>query len=338
MGGGSSVELPARDPPPPAPTVEMLLNVDKMYDIIPSVKLLDNLFIGKVLNRTQKINQTYPEFTLMPSGPGGLSVLTRHSYNGTPVNCCRVFDRTHYWKKDGKIIDKYMPGSVLESCWPNIHDTGKCDVDLYDWCQGNAYDRNVCHQWIGSAFNRSDRTIQGERSTRELFAKLIVLCSKNANIPICESFLYHLRVANKETSDDMIDYILRSQSNEFKQKYMKCSYPTRNKLEESLKYSEPRECWDPECINTNVNFLLTRNYNNLGLCNIVKCNASVNNLQMDDSSSLRLSCGVDNNRFSIAPVNKEKVVQHNVENSFDLKIHIISLLTLLVIWLLIVAI
>ncbi|AST09278.1 myristylprotein [Murmansk poxvirus] len=339
MGGGSSVELPKRDPLPPIPTTEMKLDVDKMHDVIAPAKLLETVFIGKINKDIEnKIKNRYPEFRLVNTGPGGLSALIREQYKGTAPNCCRMFDRTHYWKKDGNIFDKFEEGSVLESCWPDSHDAGKCDTDLFNWCQGNTFNKDVCHQWIGSAFNRSDRTEEGEKSVRELFGKLIALCSKDASIPICESFLYHLRAANRETSDDMIDYILRSQSAEFKQKYMRCSYPTRDKLEESLKYSEPRECWDPECINANVNFLLTRNYNNLGLCNIVRCNASVNNLQMDDSSSLRLSCGLNSTRFSTSPVNREKVVQHNVKNSFDLKLHVLSLLSILVIWLLIVAI
>ncbi|UXP42061.1 Myristylated protein [Monkeypox virus] len=340
MGGGVSVELPKRDPPPGVPTDEMLLNVDKMHDVIAPAKLLEYVHIGPLTkDKEDKVKKRYPEFRLVNTGPGGLSALLRQSYNGTAPNCCRTFNRTHYWKKDGKISDKYEEGAVLESCWPDVHDTGKCDVDLFDWCQGDTFDINICHQWIGSAFNRSDKTVEGRQSLINLYNKMQRLCSKDASVPICELFLHHLRAHNTEDSKEMIDYILRQQSADFKQKYMRCSYPTRDKLEESLKYAEPRECWDPECSNANVNFLLTRNYNNLGLCNIVRCNTSVNNLQMDKTSSLRLSCGLSNSdRFSTVPVNRAKVVQHNIKHSFDLKLHLISLLSLLVIWILIVAI
>ncbi|AUL80509.1 CPXV098 protein [Vaccinia virus] len=49
------------------------------------------------------------------------------------------------------------------------------------------------------------------------------LCRKDVSVPICESILYHLRAHNTEDSKEVIDYILRQQSADFKQKYMRCS-------------------------------------------------------------------------------------------------------------------
>ncbi|WAH71022.1 myristylated entry/fusion protein [Eptesipox virus] len=340
MGGSISVPDYVKRPiPTPKPTSEMLLDVDKMYNIIGGLRQIsDILYIGKVSPEKLKIlKHRFPEFIFTPSGPDNLTYVMRNIFTNDLPTCCKSFALTYYWlhETDKTISKDFKNNSVLNSCDPDLHNSGKCDKILTEWCQSPNADKDICNHWMGSAFNRIE--ISSRSTLIELIKSLTKLCiDKGANQPICEQWLHNLRVRKTNTADTLIDMILNSQKQEFKNKYMKCSFPTEEKKQEALKYNEARECWDIECANANINFLLTENYNNLGLCSISRCNASINNLNIDKTSNVRMSCGIKN-LLSPTPVNRFKVITHNIENSFKIRYHLITILSLLVIWLLIVA-
>ncbi|AUI80629.1 myristylated protein [White-tailed deer poxvirus] len=335
MGASFTVPDNVKRPPiPPKKTSEMNLNVDNMYELIGSLnQISDVLHIGVITDDKKKqLEKRFPEFMFMRSGPGNLYNVIRSTYTNDTKYCCKNLKLKSYWKdSDGNISILYRPNTILNSCDPDLQNSGKCDSDLFSWCQSNTSDKNICNDWMYTMLSR-DNT-----ASETLINKFISLCSKNADTPICEMFLHNLRAKNTESYDNVIDYILYLQSDDFKNTYMRCSYPSTKTLEESLRYSEARECWDPECANANVNFLLTRNYKNLGLCTINRCNVSINHLNIDNKSKLRMACN-NLDLTSPYPVNREKVILHNIDNSFELKIHCITILSILVIWLLIVAI
>ncbi|CAC21297.1 59R protein [Yaba-like disease virus] len=333
---GSTFTIPEnvkRNPPNKNPTSEMKLNVDNMYKLISYLtQISDTLYVGSVSEeKKNQLKTIFPEFLFLESGPGNLTKVIRSKYNNDADLCCKSFNLTSYWKNNDKISLSYKPNFILNSCDPDLKNSGYCDNTLFNWCQKDKYDKNICNDWMKSLLNR------GNGNSEEFIYKLISLCSSNANTPICENFLHTLRVQNTEKTDNIIDYILYQQSNNFKSKFMKCSFPTEDKLQESLKYLELRECWDPECANANVNFLLTENYNNLGLCTINRCNVSINHLDMDSTSNISMSCN-GNNLMNPFPINREKVILHNINSSLNLKIHLITILSILIIWILIVAI
>ncbi|ADT91091.1 MV entry-fusion complex protein [Cotia virus SPAn232] len=333
---GSTYTVPdklIRHPLPPKNTEEMKLNVDKMYDLISRLtEISDELYIGRVSDDKKKeLIKIFPEFALNNTGPDMLHSITRLGYTNNIFHCCRNNKLKSYWVDDNGIIsDVFKPGFVLNSCDPDIHNTNYCDNDLFNWCKDtNKSDKNICNNWLYSLLNR--------KTSVTTINKLVDLCSKNAATPLCESFIYSLRSHSTEVADNIIDYILYLQTDEFKNNNMKCSYPSEEKLVESLKYSEFRECWDPECENANINFLLSKNYKNLGLCTIDRCNVSINKLNIDNVSHLRMGCVRKDNTIN-KPVNKEKIIKHNIDNSLNLRLHEITLLSILIIWLLIVAI
>ncbi|APG58276.1 myristoylated protein G9 [BeAn 58058 virus] len=321
-----------RNPLPPKNTDEMKLNADKMYELISSLtQISDELFIGRVSDDKKKqLMKIFPEFALSNTGPGMLHSITRLKYTNNMFHCCRNNTLRSYWVDNyNNITNVYKPGYILNSCDPDMHNTNYCDEDLFNWCKDSKSDKNLCNNWMYSLLNR-------ETSVNTL-NKLVDLCSKNAATPLCESFINSLRSHSTEVADNIIDYILYLQTDDFKNNNMKCSYPSEEKIEESLKYSEIRECWDPECENANINFLLSKNYRNLGMCTIDRCNVSINKLNIDNASRLRMGC-VRKDNIITRPVNKEKIIKHNIDNSFNLRLHEITLLSILIIWLLIVAI
>ncbi|QHR82598.1 myristylated protein [Brazilian porcupinepox virus 1] len=337
MGSSYTIPEEAKSKPlKPKPTSEMNIDVDDMYNLISSLVIIyDTVYIGRVKEEKKKLlRKTFPEFLIGNSGPGNLSSIIRTSYTNDKKRCCRDIKLRNYWvDKDGNISNTFKKDSILNSCDYSLHDKGYCDDELFNWCQKKESDTNICNKWLYSLLTRE------YPPSNNMLNNLTGLCSKNADTPFCESFLHNLRVRNSESTDNIIDYILLSQSDEFKNKNMKCSYPTESKIEESLKYSEVRECWDPECENANLNFLLSKNYKNLGLCTIDRCNVSINHLDMDKKSKVRMSCGLRyNNNNNKLPVNIEKVVMHNIDNSFNLRFREITLLYIIIIWILIVAI
>ncbi|AVI09689.1 myristylprotein [Sheeppox virus] len=336
---GSSFTVPEKikiSNVPKKETMEMRLNVDNMYEQIKTLNQInDELYIG-IINEEKKkqLIKQFPEFLFIESGPGNLHKVIRSKYNNDKKYCCKSMNLFSYWQdNNGNITDFYKPNSILSSCDPDIQNSGICDDTLLSWCNNDDTQSNskLCYDWINSALNRNNS------SSEKLINELITTCSNNANTKICNIFLHCLRVKNTETFDNVIDYILYSQSDDFKQKYMKCSYPSNKIINESLKFFEARECWDPNCSESNLNFLLTKNYKNLGLCKIDRCNISINNLFFDERSSVRMSCN-DEFTKSNFPINKEKIILHNVNNSFQLKIHLLTILSLFVVWVLIVAI
>ncbi|AAR07415.1 59R [Yaba monkey tumor virus] len=331
---GSTFTIPEdvkQNPPNKKPTREMNLNVDDMYSIISYLtQISDTLYVGSVSKeKKRQLEYIFPEFMFLESGPGNLTKVIRSRYNNDVNVCCKSFSLTSYWKNNDDISLLYKPNFILNSCDPDLKTSGYCDNTLFEWCQTNKYDKNVCNDWMKSLFIRRDGDL--------VVNKFISMCSNYVNTDICKDFLHTLRVQNTETTDNIIDYILYQQSDDFKNNFMKCSFPSEDKINESLKSLEPRECWDPECENANVNFLLTENYNNLGLCTINRCNVSINHLDVDSVSSVHMSCN-GNNLISPSPVNREKVILDNINSSFNLKINLITILSLLIIWILIVAI
>ncbi|QHG62619.1 myristylated protein [Cetacean poxvirus 1] len=343
MGGTSSVTFPKKDLPNPKPTTEMLLDVTKMHELISTLDIGKRLQIGKITSeQKQLLEKMYSEFIVIQTGPDNLSTIVRKSYNGSLDICCTSIRHLIYWKDEdnNSVYNDYRPKTSLYTCDPKRYDKGFCDDILYNSCKvydlySDSIKRDTCFQWINLAFQRP--TVSSNNTVNKLFDKLTSLCAKDASIPICQQWIYSMRVANTSRYDLLIDNILQQQSGEFKHKYMKCSYPTDEKLKESLKYDESRECWDPECFATNINFLLTNNYRNLGLCQILRCNTNIGELYMDASSKLRLSCGI-NHMLSQTPVNKKNIIQHNINNSININVFMIITLSIIVIWILIVVI
>ncbi|AAL69795.1 SPV056 putative myristylated protein [Swinepox virus] len=335
---GSSFAVPEdakRQPLPRKPTYEMNLDVNKMYELIASIsRINDEIYIGKVDDYTlNQLRYRFPEFLFIESGPGKLYKAVRSKYTNDERYCCKNLKLQSYWKDDNGVISiLYRPNTILNSCDPDLLTSTLCDNLLLSLCN-DAYksvsESNLCDHWISTLLERYN-------ISSNLIDTIINICSKNANLDICQSFIRTLRIRNTEKFDNIIDYILYSQSDIFKQKYMKCSYPTQNKIDESLKYVEKRECWDPECATGNINLLLTNNYRNLGLCNINRCNIGINYLNLDNKSKLRMSCGKDT--VINKPINREKVIKHNMDHSFKLRIHELTILSILVMWILIVAI
>nr|WGO62687.1 myristylated protein [Wadden Sea poxvirus] len=333
---GNSYNIPhdiKRKLPTPKPTEEMKLDTNKMFNLISSLNQYNTLYIGRVdLKKKTELKKIFPEFIFTDSGPQNLTAVTRSKYTNNII-CCNNLMLSNYWTDDkNNIYDNYKFGRYLNSCDPNIYDIGICDNHMLNYCKNIKKD-NSCNTWLNSVIHRYDNTIK-----EQLFLKLINLCTKDVTIPICEEFLHSLRFINNETTNNIIDYILELQNDDFKNTYMKCSYPSDKTLLESFKYNETRECWDPECAKSNVNFLLTKNYQNLGLCTINKCNINIDNINIDKTSNIRMSCGGNYDDISTSPINRERVILHNVNNSFDLKISDITILSIILIWILIVAI
>ncbi len=336
MGGTSSINLPESKPPPPRETDEMKADVYKMFDQIKSMKILDTLRVGRVSDEDKsKLEKIFPEFIFL-TGPRKLTGVTRNKYDAADDFCYSDFRNTHYWEfidNNGtkKRSFDYRPGSTLFSCDPDKWDNGSYDDRLLDVCIRGT-NHSLCKQWLNLILLKN-----GEH--RSAIDSLNKRCSSNADTPLCESWIRSMRMIGGEQNATTIDNILENQSREFKDKYMKCSYPSDDKLNEALKYNEPRECWDPDCANANVNFLLNENYRNLGLCKIVRCNVNVDELSMDQKSKLRMSCRTkDVDLLSTSPVNKLKVIEYNVDHSFNLKMPVLVVLIFLVIWILIVSI
>ncbi|AAF14942.1 m54R [Myxoma virus] len=332
MGASFVVPENVKRAPPKHNTSEMALNVDHMYELISILNKGEELYLGKLTKEKKAVlEQRFPEFKFVESGPGSLFKAVRVSYKNDINYCCKDLQIHGYWiDKNGDISLFYRPNTVLNSCEPNMQSSGVCDTFMFKRCE-DRLDTNACHDWISSMLNREDDI--GARFVNNFVEK----CSRDASTPLCETFLHNLRAKNTQPYDNLIDYLLMAQKDDFKSKYMRCSFPTKEKKEESLKYSETRECWDPECANANVNFLLTENYRNLGLCTINRCNVDINHLNITPRSKLRMTCGTEA-LYSPLPVNKEKVIKHNVDNSFQLHVYEITILFVLVIWILIVAI
>ncbi|CCD83236.1 myristylprotein / IMV protein [Squirrelpox virus] len=342
---GGSLALPTRAAPPRVETPEMKIKVRDVLGLLPTRGVNALTHVGREDAALHDFVQRYlPEFDVYPTGPG-LAGLVRKGYAGEASHCCRSFERTHYWEDDaGRRFPDYAEGRALRTCEPEMHARGDCDVDLFEWCRGPDADAALCRHWIGASAYRGDldaSTAQGGSTAMALFGRFVAECSQDALRPMCAEWLHALRMGSRPDFDLIVDDVLESQSPEFKAKYMRCSYPSGHVLDEALRDAEPRECWDPNCATANVVYMLTRNYRNLGLCKIMRCNVSIDHLDADAHSRLRLGCGGRaggaKGVLAAGPVNRLKVVETNIRRSFDTRFGLAIVLSILIIYLLIVA-
>ncbi|UWX11331.1 CRPV-222 [Crowpox virus] len=332
---GSSIVLPTKDPPKENDTYETSTSVPKLLESIPGIKLGENIRIG--YKPGSETYNAFPEFTITEV-VYGLYEISRKSYQGDQQKCCAVPSLDHYWEdKDGKIFQKYDTGRKLKTCDPftkKISGSTMCDNILTDLCinANSGIDRTICDEWMGYALTRPNTSI-----TDSINDRYIRLCSKNVSNSVCEDWLHHLRIIGGKKNDDIIDEVLLQQSPEFKSKYMKCSFPSNDTVFLSDKVIEPRECWDQECINSNVHFLLSKNYHNLSLCHIYRCNVSINNLLIDNKSSVKISCHDETlTKGKYSTHDRKNFVNDILNSSFTIKRGIFFVLFILLALLLIV--
>ncbi|WCL40075.1 myristylated protein [Pigeonpox virus] len=334
MGGG--LVLPTRDPPKEQETSETTTNIPKLLKSIPGVKLGEQIRIGyKPGSETAK---AFPEFDIKEVS-NGLYELSRKSYLGDTQMCCINPSLSYYWEDSkNKIFNEYSTGRSLKTCDPltkTISGSTLCDNILTNLCMDAKYgiDRTVCNEWMGYALNRPDLSIP--KSINDRYTKL---CSKGADNIVCEDWLHHLRIIGGKENDEVIDNVLMQQTPEFKEKYMKCSFPSHNTIFLSDRVIEPRECWDQECITSNVHFLLSKNYHNLSLCHIYRCNISINNLLIDGKSSVKISCHDENitNKDKPKSRNKVKFIDDILTYSFSINFGFFFVIFILIALILIV--
>ncbi|QRY18946.1 ORF-76 [Teiidae poxvirus 1] len=332
---GSQVVLPSKPSPAGIDTAETTTNVAKLLSSIPGVKFGEEIRIGH--KPGQDAHNVFPEFTITEVTKG-LYKFRRIKYLGDIVSCCSNPLLDHYWQDDkNEIFNRYQSGRKLKTCDPltkTLSGSTLCDAVLIDLCvnEESRIDRNTCNEWLGYALQRpTDKLVD------TVNRKFIEVCSKGVNNKPCEDWLHHLRVIGGKKNDDIIDNILMQQTPDFKKKYMKCSFPDRDITSLSSKIIEPRECWDPECISANVHFLLSKNYRNLSLCHIYRCNISIINLLLSNDSSLKISCHNDlESEKKSKPRDKEQILKDILDSSFHLDFNFFFFLFILLALILIV--
>ncbi|ASF89965.1 poxvirus myristoylprotein-like protein [Seal parapoxvirus] len=331
---GGSVSLPSRDLPPPVRTPEMNIVPERdLAALIPQLTTADSpqpLGVGDAA-RAQALSAMFPEFAITDSAPGMLAMV-RTRYDGDLRACCSSFGAAHYWEKGARRSATAFQGSVLRTCDPTRFDAGSCDDYLFRECSAGSGNADFCAHWINAAVTkRTDR-----RSVDRLDAMFARDCSANAARPHCVAWIRALRSTNKLENDERIDAVLSVQNSEFKRAHMRCSYPTPSVLEMAAFVDEPRECWDPECIGGNVDFMLSENYTNLGLCRLSRCSIGVTHLRLDPRSRLRMRCASALGGTTKAPVNQAAVVEDNAKRAFEPRVETLGVITLCVVYLLIV--
>ncbi|WZD65653.1 myristylated protein [Bovine papular stomatitis virus] len=331
---GGSVSLPSRDLPPPVRTPEMAIVAERdLVGLMPRLTTADEpqpLGVGDAA-RAAALKATFPEFAVTSPAPGMLAGV-RVRYDGDPTVCCGGFGISHYWEKGARRANAYFEGGVLRTCDPSRFDAGLCDDRLFRECTSGAADADFCAQWINAAVTkRTDR-----RSVERLNAMFARECGADASRPHCVAWIRALRSTNTAANDARIDAVLAVQSPEFKRARMRCSYPAPATLEMASYVDEPRECWDPECVSGDVDFMLSENYTNLGLCRISRCSIGVTHLRLDPRSRLRMRCAGALTGLSRAPVNQAAVVDENVRRAFEPRTETLGVLALCVVYLLIV--
>ncbi|ALA62464.1 myristylated protein [Turkeypox virus] len=286
---GSGLILPEKPRPIGIDTAETLSSIPKLLHAIPGSKLGESLRIGYASGKEDEIRKTFPEFDIAHV-VHGLYEIRRRTYLGDTVKCCTSPQLAYYWENNDKTSPVYTTGSSLKTCDPltkNFSSSTVCDNIMTNLCSNfnSKIDRKICNEWLGSALTRPD-----PKMVENINNHYINICSKGADNYVCEDWIHHLRVVGGKENDDLIDNILMQQRVEFKERYMKCSFPNQDTILLSNRIIEPRECWDKECISSNIHFVLSKNYHNLSLCHIYRCNVSINNLILDSSSSIRISC------------------------------------------------
>lgn len=330
---GASVALPERRPPAPVRTPEMGVVPERdLLEVLPRLGTADPpqpMGVGDAA-RAAALRKTFPEFAISSPAASLLSAL-RVGYSGEPRVCCAAFGLSHYWEGGGARSATYRDGAVLRTCDPARFDAGACDDVLFQTCASGMND--MCEHWINAAFaRRADR-----RSAGRLSAAFERSCAADASRPHCVAWIRALRSAGTPENDARIDAVLMAQTPEFKGARMRCSYPSPATLEMAAYVDEPRECWDPECVAGDVDFMLSGNYTNLGLCRLTRCSIGVTHLRMDPRSRLRMRCAnALNAELTRAPVNQAAVAEANVRGAFQPRVGTLGVLALCVVYLLIV--
>ncbi|ATI21003.1 entry/fusion complex component myristylprotein [Western grey kangaroopox virus] len=346
---GNTVQLPVSTPPAQVYTEEMLLSAARMLETLPVARPGEYARIGLLVKdspsfaaTTAALRDTFPEFELVETAER-LFALVRHRYSGDPSRCCIQGTLTHYWEDaNGRISSHYSPRHRLRTCDPETKDSSTfsaCDDTMLDFCSPMATSlprddehREVCARWLGSAMQRTDGTpdrINSKYSTACIAA--------GADHPLCEDWLHVLRATGGTTYDETIDTVLVAQTDEFKRTHMRCSFPDRSAIHLASRIIEPRECWDPECLRANTNFLLSRNYHDMSLCHIYRCNVSIDNLILDERSNVKLSCRTPADAGTERVLrNRARVIERNLDRSFAVRTGLLFLMALLISWVLIV--
>ncbi|AIZ77297.1 putative myristylated protein [Parapoxvirus red deer/HL953] len=332
---GASVVLPERRPPPPVRTPEMALVPERdLVQVMPRLMPGDErqpLGVGDDA-RKAALQAVFPEFAIVSSAPGMLAA-ARSLYMGDPRVCCKGFGISHYWEKGAMRANAFFSGGALRTCDPARFDAGACDDLLFRDCAAGAGDSDLCAHWINAAVTRRTDRRSRER-LNDMFARD---CGADAARPHCVAWIRAMRSTNSAADAAAVDAVLSVQSPEFKRAHMRCSYPTPATLEMAAYVDEPRECWDPECAAGNVDFMLSDNYENLGLCRISRCSIGITHLRLDGRSRLRMRCaGALNAGAARGAVNQTAVVEENARRGFAPRTETLGVLALCVVYLLIV--
>lgn len=331
---GGSVSLPSRDLPPPVRTPEM--NIVPERDLADTMARLSTADPPQPLGvgddaRMAALKTTFPEFAISRPATGMLAA-QRIRYDGDPRVCCGGFGISHYWEKGARRSNVAFEGAALRTCDPTRFDAGACDALLFRECAAGSVDADFCAHWINAAVTRrTDR-----RSRARLNDMFVRDCQNDAARPHCVAWIRAMRSARATADDSLIDAVLSVQSPEFKGKHMRCSYPSPATLAMAANVDEPRECWDPECVAGNVDFMLSDNYTNLGLCRLSRCSIGVTHLRIDARSRLRMRCAGALAGLTKAPVNQTVVVGDNLARAFEPRVETLGVLALCVVYLLIV--
>ncbi|WZD65008.1 myristylated protein [Pseudocowpox virus] len=331
---GGSVSLPSRDLPPPVRTPEMNIVPERdLADTMPRLTTADPpqpLGVGDDA-RMNALKATFPEFAITRPITNMLEA-RRIKYDGDPRVCCTGFGISHYWEKGTRRSNAFFEGAVLRTCDPTRFDAGTCDSLLFRECAAGSADADFCAHWINAAVTR--RT---NKQARDKLNNMFVSdCKNDASRPHCVAWIRAMRSTHKTADDTLVDNVLSVQSPAFKSKYMRCSYPSPATLAMAANVDEPRECWDPECVAGNVDFMLSENYTNLGLCRLSRCSIGVTHLRLDARSRLRMRCAGALTGLAKAPVNQAAVVGDNLARAFEPRVETLGVLALCVVYLLIV--
>ncbi|QGT47188.1 ORF104 [Saltwater crocodilepox virus] len=310
---GASLSVSSRVPTRTGHTAEMDLNAYAMLNALHAMAAGEDRAVGYMTaDQVPPLRKLLPEFDVAEE-IGGLYRVRRRTFLADPARCCADPRLGYYWETaDGKTSPyyDYLTDPSLRTCDPRSRDllgSDYCDAAMKARCAGGTDGAALCSEWIAAA-------VVG-RGSRDVNNFMAARCRADVTRPLCEDWLHALRVANTRELDAVADGVLMRQPADFKSARMRCSFPSAATLTVAARVIEPRECWDPNCVNGNANFFLSENYRNLSLCSIYKCNIDIASLRMDPKSRLMVSC-----RDALKDVDAKKidVVRENVARSFAL--------------------
>lgn len=180
----------------------------------------------------------FPEFNF--SEYKSVTFATRMNYQAPASYCC--INRSMDYLSNGQYL----------TCDPALLRTEfarGCDIVLSDYCM-NPVDIELCNVWL-----------QGKVTQVGYIEDTFTLnkyldCLEDPLGPFCESFLKIMRESpNYTRADEFVREMHRNNPNDFK-----CSYPSKTTLKNASKITQPRQCWDANCIGVPQWKLLWQDY------------------------------------------------------------------------------